>query len=342
MEKNWRGVPFRPISEFYKERFGGKVYKIPLATAEDCPNRLGLKGMKTCAFCDVWGSAARAEALTLPLETQLTKYTQSIGTRFNTRKFLAYFQAYTSTFTALPKLRSQIETTLAYEGMLGFVVGTRPDCLSKAAIDLWRSYAEKHFVGIELGVQSFDEDQLEFLRRGHTGVDSIEALEKLGQYPELNLSIHLMFGLPGETDEQMIETAKKCNELPIQSVKLHNLHVLKQTHLETLFHTGDFQPIDRETYARRVGIFLSHLSPRIYVHRLAAFASRFDELVAPDWTKDKMGTHQFIIQDLRRQRVYQGQNYVCSSVEEEKLLAELALRSVPISESVKAFQTLAE
>lgn len=341
MEKNWRGLPFRTISEFYKERFGGKVYKIPLATAEDCPNRLGLKGMKTCSFCDVWGSAARSEALFLPLETQLSQYSQSIGQRFKTKQFLAYFQAYTSTFTALPKLRHQFDTALAHEGVLGLVVGTRPDCLSQGAVNLWKTYAEKHFVGIELGVQSFDEDQLLFLRRGHTAADSIKSIERLGQHAELNLSIHLMFGLPGETDEQMVETARRCNELPIQSVKLHNLHVLKATHLETLHAQGEFTPINRADYARRVGIFLSHLNPRIFVHRLAAFSSRFEELVAPAWTSDKMGTHQFIIDQMRQQGIFQGREYVGSNKEELQIREELALRSVPISESVKTFPQLA-
>jgi radical SAM superfamily enzyme len=134
----------------------------------------------------------------------------------------------------------------------------------------------------------------------------LKAIDKISKDTSVNLGIHLMFGQPGETDEQIIETAKICNDLPIHNVKLHNLHVLKNTPLETEFHEGRFTPIEFEDYSRRVRIFLEHLSPNIFIHRLAAYSSRWEELVAPGWTSDKMGTHQRIIDDLRRFKSYQA------------------------------------
>ena len=336
MEKGWRGLPYRPISEFYQERFGGKAYKIPVSVVDDCPNRRGLKGMQTCVFCDVWGSAAKSESITMPLRHQIKKYHQNILKKYKADHFLVYFQAYTNTFTKLDALRANFDVGSSYDFVKGFVVGTRPDCLSKGVMDLWNEFHEKKFVAVELGVQSFFDDQLEFMRRGHTAKDSIDAVHRITQNTNVDLGIHLMFGQPGETDQQVIETAKICNDLPITNVKLHNLHVLKDTPLEKIYHEGKFQPIERELYAQRVQLFLEHLSPRIYIQRLAAFASRWEELVAPSYTSDKMGTHQYMIDHLRKNRSYQGKAFIPRSRSEVDLLSLLSHRGSPIAESLIA------
>lgn len=306
MEKGWLGLPYRPISEFYVQKFGGKAYKIPVTVVDDCPNRRGLKGMQTCVFCDVWGSAAKSESFTMGLREQIQKYHGNILKKYKAQHFLVYFQAYTNTFTKIDALRVNFETALSFDFVKGFVVGTRPDCLSPAVMNLWNEYDARSFVAVELGVQSFDDKQLEFMRRGHTRDQSLKALEQIAKNSTVDLGIHLIFGNPGETDEQMIETARICNDLPITNVKLHNLHALKNTPLADMYHRGEFIPIERADYARRVQIFLEHLSPRIFVHRLAAFSSRWDECVAPQWTCDKMGTHQFLIDFLRSQESFQG------------------------------------
>ena len=111
MHKGWKGLPYRPISEFYTERFGNKVYKIPVTVVDDCPNRRGLKGMQTCIFCDVWGSAAKSESATMGLREQIEKYQQNISKKYNAQNFLVYFQAYTNTFTKVDALKINFETT---------------------------------------------------------------------------------------------------------------------------------------------------------------------------------------------------------------------------------------
>jgi radical SAM protein (TIGR01212 family) len=332
MEKGWKGLPFRPISEFYKNKFGDKVYKIPLSIVEDCPNRRGLKGMETCIFCDVWGSAAREQSFEMTLNEQIDQFREVISKRFKAHTFLAYFQAYTNTFTKVQSLRTHFEEVMKRDFIKGIVVGTRPDCLSPAVMNLWQEFHEKSFVAVELGVQSFFDDQLLFMKRGHTRAQSLEAILKIRENTQVDLGIHLMFGLPGETDEQIIETAQICSDLPIQNVKLHNLHVLTNTPLEKLYHQGEFQPIERELYAHRVALFLDHLAPHIYVHRLAAFASRWDELVAPIWARDKMGTHQFIVDTMRNQQSYQSQKHFCTSPQETILQEELRIKAQPTGE----------
>lgn len=306
MEKGWSGLPYHSISEHYKRIFKDKVYKIPVSIVDNCPNRMGLKGMKTCSFCDVWGSAARAESFTLTLDEQIVKFHALLSKRYKAEKYLVYFQAYTNTFTKIPVLRERFETALKYEFVKGFVIGTRPDCVSKGVLDLWQEYNQKSFVAVELGVQSFFNPHLEFMQRGHTAEDSLKAITKIADSTSVDLGIHLIFGSPNETDAQIIETAKICNDLPITNVKLHNLHVLKSTALETWFNAGEFTPITQAAYTERVKLFLAHLKPHIAVHRLAAFASRWEELIAPAWTANKMGTHQAIVDELRRSKTFQG------------------------------------
>lgn len=304
------GLPFNPISAHYKKLFGSKVYKIPVAVVETCPNREGLKGMETCIFCDVWGSAAREEAFDLDLRTQIQKYRDHIRNKFKAEQFLVYFQAYTNTFTKLQSLRDNFDTALSFDGVRGFVVGTRPDCLSPAVLDLWNEYHLKSFVAVELGVQSFFDDQLLFMKRGHDRAQSLKALHQISKKTAVDLGLHLMFGWPNETIDQIKETAQLCNDLPITNVKLHNLHVLKNTGLEKLYTEGKFRPIEQEAYARHVQVFLEHLDPRIFVHRLAAYSSRWDELIAPAWTANKMGTHQYLIDWLHQNQSFQGKAFL--------------------------------
>jgi radical SAM protein (TIGR01212 family) len=301
----WGGKPYFPISQVYRERFGGKVVKIPVSIADNCPNRAGLKGMKTCIFCDDHGSFAYPESQGDAVQEQIVNHRAKIAARFNVSKFLVYFQAYTTTFTQLGRMKEAFDVALSYEDVVGLVVGTRPDTLSEAVLNYWKETALKTFVGIELGVQSFDDEQLTWMRRGHTAAAAIKGIDRVAA-AGLDVGLHLIFGWPTENDKQIIETAKLCNDLPISNVKLHNLHVLKGTPLADLYHEGKFQPVDLDVYSHRVALFLDHLAPRIAVHRLAALSSRWDELIAPDWTRHKMKSYQGVIDRVNGAGSFQG------------------------------------
>ncbi|MCB0411618.1 MAG: TIGR01212 family radical SAM protein [Bdellovibrionales bacterium] len=308
---SWQGLPYFPISQFYKQRFGSKVYKIPVSTATTCPNREGLNGMQTCNFCDVWGSAAYPEIREQSLKEQITKTRLRMIELYKAQKFLVYFQAYTNTFSRVNELRRQFDVAKSFEDVVGIVVGTRPDCISEVLFDLWNETAEQMFMAVELGVQSFDEEQLLWMRRGHTAKRSLQAIERISQKcPKVDLGIHLMFGLPGETDQQIIDTALKLNDLPVHNVKLHNLHVLKDTPLEQDYLQGSFKPIEQQEYMQRVELFLRHLSPRLAIHRLAALSTRSEELVAPQWTALKMKTYQDMIDFMKSSNSFQGEALV--------------------------------
>lgn len=295
------------VGDFFKNRLGGKVYKVPVSLADDCPNRMGLKGMQTCIFCDEWGSAAYPEKGHLEAFEQMSEIIENHRTRYKAQKFLVYFQAYTNTFLKFSKLKSHVEKALEHPDVVGIVVGTRPDCLSKEVLNFWKETSQKTFVSVEMGVQSFNDQHLKFLRRGHTAQDSIDAISRIRDSAGIDVGIHLMFGLPGETREDVKASALVAGQLPINRVKLHNLHVLKNTPLEELFNRGEFNPIDLEEYTARVILFLQHLPRTLCVDRLSALSRHWDELVAPEWTRHKMMVAEHILTQMRKQGAFQGQ-----------------------------------
>ena len=302
------------IGDFYKDQFGEKIQKVSVSISEDCPNRRGLKGMETCIFCDPWGSAAYAENQKRRLDDQIEK-TQAHVLKHagkGARKILVYFQAYTSTFSSVKKLRSHLEVAEKFDNVVGFVLGTRPDCLADGVFKLLKEYQEKYYISIELGVQSFFDRDLEFLKRGHNAETSVKAIKKIKEHG-FDVGVHLMFGMPEESEEDLIKTAEILNSLAVDNVKLHNLHVLKSTGLESLFYEREYSPLSRSTYAARVSTFLNHLSPQIAVQRLSAVATRWDELVAPLWTRHKMETHMYILNAMRQKGAFQGR-YAKSNV----------------------------
>lgn len=301
-------LPYNPISRFYRERFLTKVYKISVSVADTCPNREGLKGMQVCNFCDQWGSAAYKQNLEKPLSAQIEEVREILKRKRGADKFLVYFQAYTTTFSRVSKLRQQFELALSYPDVVGLVVGTRPDCLSQAFYEACNEMAERTFMAVEFGVQSFDEGILKWMRRGHTAKQSLRAIDLVARKcPKVDVGVHLIFGCPGETDEMIVDTARRINGLPLSNVKLHHMHVLKDTPLAEEYARGEFVPVEQDEYFRRTTLFLQHLRADIAVHRLSAVSSRWDELVAPAWSSYKMETYQRHLAFMRAHGAFQGQ-----------------------------------
>lgn len=301
---NQQGMRYYSINRFYREHFGEKVYKIAVAVAYTCPNR-GPDGFG-CVFCDQWGSAGVHHTKDLPLEEQITRNREYLAKRYRVKKFLVYFQAFSNTYNRISELQANMDLALAQPQVDGIIIGTRPDCLPPESIDLFANISENTFLSVELGVQSFSNEKLEFLKRGHTAEQSIEAIYRLHEKTSVHVGIHLIFGLPNETDPDIIHTAKTINSLPVDSVKLHNLHVLKNTPLEKEYRQNGFQPLELEPYADRVILFLEHLSPYTPVQRLAAYAGPDVGLIAPQWTGDRLQPSTWIQKQMAQRNTYQG------------------------------------
>jgi len=279
--------PYFPISQYYRQRFAEKVYKISVSVASGCPNRRYTGDPRACIFCDEYGSAAYHLEVDKPLIEQIRRNREKIARRYRAQKFLVYFQAYTNTLTRLKTLQQWLDIALSEPGVVGVVLGTRPDCLPKRLLDYLHLVSRDHFVQLELGVQCFDDAQLKFLRRGHSRRDNLLALEKLSALHNIHVALHLIFGLPGESEQSLIEMAQLINQHRVDSVKLHQLHVLKNTPLETIYRDGGYQPLNLDDYAERVITFLRYLRHDIAIQRLSAVASRWDDLLAPEWSKYK-------------------------------------------------------
>lgn len=309
MNPDWLNLPYNPISQHYKKLFGQKVYKLPLSIVDDCPNRRGLNKMETCIFCDEWGSAANSDSFQKSIGQQIQDYKGYLHKNYKPKLFLAYFQSYTNSFMGVKKLQFFYEEVLKYEFIKGIIIGTRPDCLSPSLLRLWQDISKNHYVSVELGIQSFYQEHIDFLKRGHSAKKSIESIYKLAENSKIDIGLHFIFGLPNESKQQIIEQAKLCSSLPVHNVKLHNLHILKNTGLEQMYQEGLFQPIELEEYSDKVIAFLEHLRPDLPVQRLAALAPRPEELIAPQWTRYKKRTRQNIINKFKMQATYQGRLY---------------------------------
>ncbi len=286
-----------PYILYLAETFGGKTYKIVVASGLTCPTRDGTLAKRGCAFCDLRGSSSyfgkkgRGNSISEQIRARLP----GIRERFGARHFLAYFQSYTNTYSDTEYLRGIYEQALAEPGISGLAIGTRPDCLPSSVLDLLEELAQKHYVSLELGVQSFENPTLEWLDRGHDGQSSIDALVQLRKRaPHVHVCAHLSFGAPTDSPPAAREAALLLTQLGVRGAKLHQLMVLEHTVLAERYKVQPFPTLNIEQYSRLVLEFIEHLSPSIYLERLCATATHFDECLAPDWSRQRWEPHNRI------------------------------------------------
>ncbi len=297
-------APYFTYSDSLIRRYGAKTYKITLSGGQTCPTRDGTfgprKGWGGCSFCDVHGSASYFSNLRreMPVRLQLDAAAGAIRKRFKAEKFVAYFQSYTTTHQEIEEFKHRYDEAVAYPGVVRLAVGTRPDCLPEEILALLGTYLDRVDVQLELGVQSLQDEVLEWFDRGHDAACAIDGLERAlaaaarfraqGLPHELDVSAHLIIGAPMETDEDLIRMAQRLNAVGVQGVKLHHLHVLKKTKLERKFKAGEFPLLEMEEYFARAAVFLRHLDPGIVVHRTHGLAPHPEELVGPAWSAQKI------------------------------------------------------
>ncbi len=305
--QHFESKPYYPISRYYQNKFNEKVYKVSVSVAGGCPNRIESQPERMCIFCDEWGSAAYHLERNKSLQHQIALNKEKIRHRYRAHKFLVYFQSYTNTFGKIYELEKRFNEALEQEDVVGLVLGTRPDCLPQRLLKIIDNLSQQTLIQIELGVQSFENHQLQFLRRGHNAQCSLDAIAKIKNHTQADVGIHLMFGLPHESTQSIIQTAQITNCARVDNVKLHNLHVLTKTPLAELYQQGLFAPDSLSGYSDKVILFLQHLHPSIAIHRLTAVANRWDELLAPEWAKEKRRPAQFIEDKMMKQNLFQGQ-----------------------------------
>ncbi len=280
----WGGTKrYNDYSAYFRRRFEGRVQKISLDAGFTCPNRDGSRGTGGCTYCNNASFNPDYCRLEQNISAQIVKGISFFSAKYPTMQYLAYFQAYSNTYAPLEVLRQAYEEALRHPGVVGLVVATRPDCLSDAVLDLLSEFAGHCYVSIELGVESFKEETLVRINRGHTVAESVLAIHRIAER-NIDNCIHLILGLPGEHDSDLMQQAITISKLPVQSIKLHQMQIHKGTRLAVDFKNNPeaFNLFEVEQYADVVVRFLELLSPEIIVQRFVSSAPA-GMVIGPNW-----------------------------------------------------------
>jgi hypothetical protein len=292
------------FSDYLKERFGCKVYKVTIDAGFTCPNRDGALGWGGCTYCNNKGFSANSRGAPSPIRRQVEQGMAFMRKRYKAEKFIAYFQAYTNTYAPVETLKSLYDEALAFEEMVALSIGTRPDCVSEEVLDLIDEYQATHEVWVEYGLQSIHDATLRRINRGHDYAAFLDALERTKRRG-LKVCAHVILGLPGESRADMMATAREVGRLDIDSLKIHLMHVLKDTPMEKELREGRFKPLEFEEYIGLVCDFLEYIPPHVSIQRLTADGPR-SILLAPAWATEKKRTLAAIDAELERRNSHQG------------------------------------
>jgi len=291
--------------------FGCRVYKLQIDAGFTCPNRDGTLARGGCIYCNSKFSTLREMGPLPSVHEQIERGKKLYEKMRGAKKFIAYFQTATNTYAPYDRLKSLYDEALSQDDIIGIAVGTRPDCVPDEIIALFERYAECHHVWLEYGLQSIHNDTLRFINRGHDATTFTDAvLRTAGK--NIHICVHIIVGLPGETHEQIMETAQAVASLPVNGIKIHLLLALEGTRLGTLYKQGKITMIGKDKYVSTVCDILEVLPPDIIVQRLTADGYR-DIYLAPEWGKHKLQVLNAIDRELERRDTWQGLRHHSSS-----------------------------
>lgn len=279
------------LSQYLKNEYGEKYFKLSLSCATTCPNRDGVCGDRGCIFCSNKGSGDFAQSALLPVNEQIEKAKALIKNKTDNEKYIAYFQAFTSTYGDINYLRSVFYETVNRDDIAILSIATRPDCLSDEIIELLNELVKIKPVWVELGLQSIHEKTARYIRRGYDTKVYFEAVAKLKSLG-IHIVTHIIIGLPNETKDMIVKTAKEVGKVT-DGIKLQLLHVLKGTDLQIDYEKGLFKTLSLEEYADILCECISVLPENVVIHRLTGDGDK-NTLIAPLWTKDKKRVLNYI------------------------------------------------
>jgi len=303
------------FGQFLLRRYGERVHKLAINASFTCPNRDGTKGRGGCTFCN--NASFNPNARRPPsVSAQIEAGRAVLAKRTGARRFLAYFQAYTNTYADISALRSLYDEALSCPNVIGLSVGTRPDCVTDAVLNLLASYREQgHEVWLELGLQSAHDKTLKRVNRGH-GFAEYRTAVKAAHRRHLPVCTHLILGLPGEGAASAQESLDRVLSLGVEGLKLHPLHVVRHTILAQTWRQGGYQPLGMYDYVEMAVDLVEHTPESVLFHRLTGTASA-NILLAPDWCGRKWAVLNAITRELDRRGSCQGARYRDSCSEDD-------------------------
>lgn len=285
-------------------KFGCRVFKVSLNGNFSCPN---FKNGSGCIFCSAKGSGDFAGDKNDDLLTQFNKIKEELNKKWPDTKYIAYFQANTNTYAPVKVLKEKFEQVLTFPNVVGLNIGTRPDCISNGCLELLKELDKKTYLTVELGLQSMHNNTLKLINRGHDLECFDDCVKKL-RSANINVVVHIINGLPGETYEMMIDTVKHLNTLDIQGIKIHMLHILKNTELEKYYNDTKFHVLTLDEYVKIVCDQLEYLNPDIVIHRLTGDGVK-EYLIEPLWSLKKVCVLNEIDKEFKRRDTCQGYKY---------------------------------
>ncbi len=298
---------YHTYNYYLKKRFGKKVMKIPLNVDLGCPNRDGTKGIGGCKFCSAKLSGEFAGDPCDDIRTQFESIKTMMNNKWADGLYIPYFQAGSNTYAPVERLRQMYETALSIENCVGMSIATRADCIDDEKAALLGELAKQTYLTVELGLQTVHDSTALAMNRCHTFADFLKGYELLRKNG-VNVCVHIIDGLPGETHEMMLETARELAKLDLHIVKIHLLHVLKNTELAAMYERGEFETLTMQEYVDIVCDQLEVLPKQFVIGRVTGDGAR-DELVAPMWSLKKFCVMNEIDKELGRRNSYQGIRY---------------------------------
>ena len=304
MERNL----YRSYSEYLKEKFGEKVYKLPINLPITCPNREN--GSGGCSFCAELGTAFEAQENTLSVTEQLLENQKKIEQKYHAHKFIAYFQNYTNTWMELNDFQKYLLEAVQFPSVVGISISTRPDCIRSDYLQFLKELQKQYGIEItiELGLQTVNYHTLEKINRGHGLAAFLASVQLIHSY-DFSIGVHLILNLPYDTIVDVKETVEIISALPVQIVKLHSLYIAKNTKLSYELEHGTISVCSAEEYIHRLVYFISHLRPDIVVERLFSRIPEEDSLFS-NWGKSWWVLMDLWKEEMEQQELYQGKFYI--------------------------------
>ena len=303
---------YNKLNEYYKSKFGERTLKICVDGGFTCPNRDGTCGTGGCIFCSEKGSGELIKQREESITKQVKDYFNSYRAK-RANKFIVYFQNFSNTYDTLENLKKKYDSALIDDRIIGLSIATRPDCINEEIAKLIKSYTDRYYLCVELGLQTVSNEIGKIINRGYITEQFVEAVKLLNKY-KIDIVTHIMCGLPGEEidgkniPKQIKETVNLINSLDIQGVKIHSTYVVKNTKLAEMYENGEYTPMELDEYFKDLTYIITHLNPNVVIHRICADAPK-DILIAPDWNAHKKWVLNGFEKILQEKDLWQGKLY---------------------------------
>jgi hypothetical protein len=307
---DWRsaGLRYYALSYFLRKKFGSRVHKVSVDAGFTCPNADGTLAVGGCTFCDNRSFSPSRRLPRRDIRGQIDEGIRRLRRRYKANRFVAYFQPATNTYAPVDRLQAVYEQALAHPEVVGLAIGTRPDCLPNDVLDLLEQLARHTYLSLELGIQTIHDRSLDWMNRGHhydVVPDAVERCRNRG----FEIGAHVILGLPGETREHMLQTAREMGKLNLDAIKVHNLYAVKNTPLADEVARGQVRLMGRDEYIQILVDFVQMLPPSMVVQRINGEAPP-EYFIGPAWCQDKVAVLAALQQEFAKRDTWQGKYYL--------------------------------